>query len=245
MKSGHSEQNHTTKNTVIGVLVIVVVASFIAIGMLLLKPSGQDQDEGASNSSSSAHTNDDGGDELSDMPRRDEDDRAALGKKNAPVVMIEYADYRCPFCGAFHRDTLPTIIQKYIRQGKVRYEWRDNPIYGTQSENAAVAARAAGKQDKFWQFQDQVYSYTGNDHQDLSKKKLVGYAKKAHVHDIPQFKEDMTNPTLKKQVARDKQEAQTLGATSTPSFIIGDSVMMGAQPTEKFEEMIEKELQEQ
>lgn len=81
----------------------------------------------------------------------------SLGDENAPVTMIEYSDFQCPFCGKFARDTEPKLVEKYVRDGTLRIEWRDFPYLGQESANAAFAARAAQEQGKFWEYHDLLY----------------------------------------------------------------------------------------
>ena len=80
------------------------------------------------------------------LARRDADDYTAIGDVDAPLVMIEYSDYRCPYCALYATETQPELIKKYVDTGKLRIEWRDTPIFGEQSLDAAVAAPAAGEQ---------------------------------------------------------------------------------------------------
>ena len=70
----------------------------------------------------------------------------ALGKPDAPVVMINYAELRCPFCAKFSRDIEPELIKRYVDAGVLRLEWRDFPIFGEESLEAAKAGRAAAAQ---------------------------------------------------------------------------------------------------
>lgn len=79
-------------------------------------------------------------------PKREPNDPLAIGRPDAPVVLLDFSDYRCPFCGLFHRETFGTLVKEYVNTGKMRIEWRDLVVNGKESENAAVAARAAGEQ---------------------------------------------------------------------------------------------------
>lgn len=80
---------------------------------------------------------------VGDLSRRIDGDPLALGAVDAPVVMVAYSDYRCPFCAKFSRDTEPVLVEKYVDEGVLRIEWRDLPIFGEQSMSAARAGRAA------------------------------------------------------------------------------------------------------
>ena len=194
-------------------------------------PSGQPAAEGAA-----------GERRLPDLSRRIADDPTAKGAVDAPVVLVEFADYRCPFCGVYARETLPKLIDEYVAKGQLRIEWRDMPIFGEQSVNAAVAARAAGAQGKFWEYSAAVFAYPGNDHQDLPRERLVELAGQAGVPDIAAFEAALTDPELAKAVNADQAEARRLGVSSTPTFAVGGVPLMGAQPIEAFRAAIDAEL---
>ena len=178
-----------------------------------------------------------------DMSRRIADDPAALGKVDAPVVLVEYADYRCPFCGLFSRDTLPPLVEKYVKSGDLRVEWRDLPVFGDQSTQAAVAGRAAGKQNKFWEFNKATFAIAPErGHADLPRERLLQIAREAGVPDMTQFEADLDSKELQQAVAKDSQEAASLGATGTPTFLVNETPLVGAQPLATFEKAIDAEL---
>ena len=178
-----------------------------------------------------------------DMSRRTADDPTALGPVDAPVVLVEYADYRCPFCGLFSRDTLPPLVEKYVKSGELRVEWRDLPVFGDQSTMAAVAGRAAGNQGKFWEFNKAAFAIAPErGHADLSRERLVQIAQEAGVSDMTRFEADLDSTELQQAVAKDAQEAASLGATGTPTFLVNDTPLVGAQPLATFEKAIEAAL---
>lgn len=92
------------------------------------------------------------------LARRDASDALAVGRADAPVVMIEYSDFQCPFCGRFARETKPELLRRYVDEGILRIEWRNFPVFGEESQRAALAGWAAGRQKKFWEFHDVVYA---------------------------------------------------------------------------------------
>jgi protein-disulfide isomerase len=178
-----------------------------------------------------------------DMSRRTADDPTALGPVDAPVVLVEYADYRCPFCGLFSRDTLPPLVEKYVKSGELRVEWRDLPVFGEQSTMAAVAGRAAGNQGKFWEFNKAAFAIAPErGHADLSRERLVQIAQEAGVPDMTRFEADLDSTELQQAVSKDAQEAASLGATGTPTFLVNDTPLVGAQPLATFEKAIEAAL---
>jgi len=174
------------------------------------------------------------------LDRRIPGDPLAMGSVDAPVVMVEYSDYRCPFCGVFARDSMPELVKEYVDAGQLRIEWRDLALFGEQSVRAAVAGRAAGAQEKFWEFNEAVYAAApARGKPELSEAELVDLAKVAGVPDITQFTVDMKDPALAALVQADVQEAQQLGITGTPTFVINDQAISGAQPLAVFRSFID------
>ncbi|MFJ8232780.1 DsbA family protein [Streptomyces sp. NPDC094448] len=179
--------------------------------------------------------------ELERLARRETGDGLAIGSTTAPVVMIEYADFQCGFCGKFARDTEPALIKKYVDQGKLRIEWRNFPIFGEPSENAARGAWAASRQGRFWEFHAAAYA-KGSKAKGFSADRVKELAKQAGVPDADRFAEDMESDAAKQSVQRDQDEAYALGATSTPSFLINGRPIAGAQPERTFTDAIEAAL---
>ena len=179
-----------------------------------------------------------------DMSRRIDGDPTAMGPADAPVVMVAYADYRCPFCSLFEQQTLPTIAAEFVAKGLVRYEFRDMPLFGQQSVDAAVAGRAAGNQGKFWEFMSAVSAngVVEGGHPDLPRERLLGFAEVAGVPDIAQFTADLDDPALLAAVRADLAEGQKIGFSGVPAFLVGDIPVIGAQPADVFRQAINQEL---
>ncbi|MFF1710034.1 DsbA family protein [Streptomyces sp. NPDC058268] len=177
--------------------------------------------------------------ELAELARRDAKDPLAQGRKDAPVVLIEYADFKCGYCGKFARDTEPGLVKKYVDEGTLRIEWRNFPIFGADSESAARGAWAAGQQGKFWQFHEAAYA-DGSKEKGFGGDRLKELAKQAGVKDIGRFSDDASGAAAKAAVKKDQEEAYGLGATSTPSFLVNGRPISGAQPDEIFDQAIEQ-----
>ncbi|MEU4981763.1 thioredoxin domain-containing protein [Streptomyces sp. NPDC021969] len=174
------------------------------------------------------------------LARRDASDPLAVGRPDAPVVLIEYSDFQCPFCGRFARETKPELLRSYVDKGTLRIEWRNFPIFGEESEQAALAGWAAGRQQKFWEFHDVAYGKprernTGA----FGAENLVAMAREAGIADIERFQADMASDEARSAVREDQEEGYTLGVTSTPAFLVNGRPILGAQPTETFEEAVE------
>ncbi|MEU3662428.1 DsbA family protein [Streptomyces sp. NPDC032940] len=174
------------------------------------------------------------------LARRDTDDPLAVGDADAPVVMIEYSDFQCPYCGKFARDTEPELLRSYVDEGVLRIEWRNFPIFGEESEAAARAAWAAGQQDRFWEFHDQAYSKTRKKNTGaFSTDKLTAMAKAAGVADLDKWRADMDSDAADTAIRQDQNEGYSLGVTSTPAFLVNDIPVLGAQPVDTFKQTIE------
>ncbi|MEU6826396.1 thioredoxin domain-containing protein [Streptomyces atriruber] len=176
--------------------------------------------------------------ELEKLARRDAKDPLAQGRADAPVVMIEYADFKCGFCGKFARDTEPGLVKKYVDEGTLRIEWRNFPIFGEDSERAARGAWAAGRQGRFWQFHEAAYA-EGSKEKGFGDGRLKELAKQAGVKDADRFAADMGSDAAKSAVKKDQEEAYGLGAAATPSFVINGRPISGAQPDQVFDQAIE------
>ncbi|MFJ9577969.1 DsbA family protein [Streptomyces sp. NPDC101191] len=176
--------------------------------------------------------------ELEAYARRDAKDGLALGRADAPVVLIEYADFKCGYCGKFARDTEPALVKKYVEAGTLRIEWRNFPIFGEESEAAARASWAAGRQGRFWEFHKAAYA-PGAKEKGFGKERLTALAKEAGVADLARFTRDADSAAAREAVSRDQEQGYALGATSTPSFLVNGRPIAGAQPMETFTDAIE------
>lgn len=178
---------------------------------------------------------------LLSLARRQEGDPLAKGRVDAPVVMTEWADYRCPFCSVFGEETLPQL-QPLIDDGTLRVEFRDLAIFGDESVNAAAGARAAGNQGLFWEFQLALYKeLPNNGHPPVGDDLVLRIAREVGVADIARFETDYRSTEIRDAVAKDTEEAKELGVTSTPTFLVGSQVVQGAQPVEAFQKVIVEE----
>lgn len=178
-----------------------------------------------------------------DLARRTANDPLALGDVDAPVVMVEYSDYTCPFCGVYARKTQPEIVKKYVDSGQLRIEWRDLPVIGEDSEGAAIAGRAAGEQGMFWEYNNAIYAAAPERGKaDLSEAELLKFAEKIGIPDLEKFAADLKSPELLASVQADKNEATALGLNSTPTFVINNQAIPGAQPMEIFSQVIDEAL---
>lgn len=177
------------------------------------------------------------------------DDGRIRGRADAPITLIEYSDFTCGFCGRFFRETWPRLLAKYIETGKVRFVYRDYPRsdQGTGVE-AAVAARCAGAQGRYWPMHDRLFSERGR----LDSGSFKSYAKVIGL-DETSFAKCFDEREYLESIFRDRQEANRWGFHGTPGFILIRTVagstekepavaIPGAVPFEDFAEEIDRML---
>lgn len=179
---------------------------------------------------------------LAQLVRRDPGDPAAIGPVDAPVVLIEYADFTCKYCAAFARQTLPTLLTQYVERGKLRIEWRDAPVLSQNSVTTAIAARAAARQNLFWEYYEALYARTFAGNADWSRKELIDIAASVDKLDLTAFTKALDDPEVTRTVQKEAATSQALGVTGTPTFVLGDQVVNGAQPIEVFRQLIDTHL---
>src|SRR5690606_23403902 len=220
----------------------IVLAGSLTLGAVSLAGGADDPASPAAPSAASPSPSGESSPEEARMPdkaRRDAADPRALGRADAPVVLIEYSDFQCPFCGKFARDTKPRL-KKYVDDGTLRIEWRDFPIFGKESEAAARAGHAAARQGRFWEFHDVVYGKERKRNSgEFAQDRLVEMAREAGVPDLGRFRADMDGEAARKAVRRDADEGHELGVPSTPAFLINSRPVLGAPPYDLFEPAVE------
>jgi protein-disulfide isomerase len=162
------------------------------------------------------------------------------GSDNALVTLIEFSDFRCSFCRKFWQMTLPLLDEKYISTGKVRFIYRHFAVLGKPSELAAQAAECAGEQAKFWEYHDRLFAGAGSPFV-LTDGKLKGYAKDLGLKDQA-FNQCLDSGKHLKKVEGETSIAAFLGARGTPAFFLNRRLIVGAQPFEVFESLIEVSL---
>jgi len=159
-----------------------------------------------------------------------------LGPAAAPVTIVEFSDFQCPFC----KQVVPTLTQVRSRYGeKVKLVYRDFPIDGLhpQARKAAEAARCAQDQGKFWDYHDALFANAPK----LSLGQLKTYAQQVGL-DLPSFERCLASGTHAAAVQKSVDEGIRLGVTGTPAFFINGEFVSGAQPVESFARVIEREL---
>lgn len=175
----------------------------------------------------------------------DIDDDPILGSKDAPVVIIEFSDYQCPFCRVFWEETLPLLKKNYIDTGKVAFVYRDYPLSGHQAAQiSAVAANCANEQGKYWEYHDKIFSEQaklGKNTISYDKDDLAKWAKELGLN-IPSFNLCFSSGKYDEEIKKDYAAGSVAGVTGTPGFFINGRPVKGALPYEFFESIIKEEL---
>jgi len=166
------------------------------------------------------------------------DDDAILGDKNAPITIIEFSDFECPFCERFYSQTLPLIKKNYIDTGKAKLVYRDFPLsFHPNAQKAAEAAECAGEQGKYYEMHDLLFEKGVSGGINAFKQ----YAKDLGL-DITKFNECLDSGKYAVEVQKDFRDGQSYGVSGTPTFFINGIEVVGAQPYSVFEQIIEQEL---
>ncbi len=158
------------------------------------------------------------------------------GDAKAPVTIVEFADFQCPYCKNVQA-TLKELLTKY--QGQIKLAYRDFPLEALHShaETAAEASRCAGEQGKFWEYHDALYA----DQKKLDRTDLLETARK-HGLDAKSFESCLATGKFKAQVEHDIQDGARAGVSGTPGFFINGVFLNGAVPAAEFEQIINREL---
>lgn len=166
-----------------------------------------------------------------------------MGDPNAPVKIVEFADFQCPYCLRYWTETEPEIIQNYIATGKVYYEYHSvGGFIGPESADAANAAYCAADQNKFWDYHDVLFAnWTGENAGDFTPDRLRQYAAAIHLN-LDQFNTCISSGTHADEVNQDVSDAKAAGVQGTPAFIINGKLVEGAQPYSTFQETIDAAL---
>ncbi len=169
-------------------------------------------------------------------------DDFVLGEQNAPVTVVEYGDFQCPFCGKFFKDTEPVLRDKYIKTGKVKFIYRDFAFLGQESTWAANAARCAGEQGKFWEYHDYLYGNQRGENQGaFSKNNLKSFAAALGL-DKEKFSVCLDSDKYLEEVKNQTKAGGEAGVTGTPTNFINGTPYVGALPTANFIQIIDAEL---
>ena len=175
-----------------------------------------------------------------------DDDEQALGRPDAPVTMVEFTDYQCPYCRRFEAETFPRLKRVYVDTGKLRFIVRDLPLeIHSSAQPAAVAAHCAAEQGKFWPMHAALLAVAA----DLSPAGLKRQARAIGL-DMPLFESCQGAGKYIAAIGRNAMQARELGFNGTPAFVIGKAQngvlrgqsVDGALPYEDFDAALRQQL---
>lgn len=161
----------------------------------------------------------------------------AMGPETAPITVVEFSDFQCPFCGRVVA-TMKQVEKEYGDQ--VRIVFKHLPLaMHTKAPEAHAASQAAANQGKFWEMHDLIFA----NQRELNTDQYIAYAGQLGL-DVDRFKKDLVSPETKKKVDADAAEAARLGVTGTPGFFINGKFTSGAKPFSEFKRIIDEQLKQ-
>lgn len=174
-----------------------------------------------------------------------DDDPRSIGSLDAPVLIIEFTDFECPFCKQFFRDTKPQLAEQFIERGLVRLVVRDFPLADIHpsATAAAVAARCAANEGQFWPMYERLFAthtveWGGVPNRD--RDVFIEFAAELGL-DGTRFAACLDDPANTRAVQAESNAAARLGVNSTPNFLVNGQLLRGALPFRVFEDLIQQE----
>ncbi len=266
MSSDESEINYNTsekisvkKSTfnglIIGVIIVVGVASFFAgtytSNLNSNQISSEDLDEAIAKLELKLLQNQLPTKEAVEPVKISLDDDPVIGNPDAPITIVEFSDFQCPFCARFHTQTLPSILEEYIEQDKVKLVFRDFPIQRIHPNAlpASIAAQCANDQDKFREMHDILFEKQNEWNRMETTDALSLFSQYASEMQLDQesFDSCLTSGKHIAEIRNDLDDGHEYGVTGTPGFFIGNDQigyveLKGAQPFESFKKVIDAQL---
>lgn len=166
-----------------------------------------------------------------------------LGSEDAPVTIIDFSDYQCPFCKKFYSEIFPQLKADYIQTGKVAYVFRDFPLnIHPKAQYAHYAADCANEQNKYWEMHDMLFDKQDEwtESENLTET-FTNYARELGLN-TGTFEECVTSEKYRDEIEKDKNDGISYGIKGTPTFILNDKIIRGVSSYEQLKQLIEKEL---
>ena len=179
------------------------------------------------------------------------DDDPIRGDQDAPITIVEFSDFQCPYCARFQIQTLPLILEQYVDTGKVKFVFRDFPIQNSHPNAmpAAVASECAHEQDKYWQYHDALFENQGVWNKVENTSAITIFKEFATKLDLnqDQFDSCLDSGKYIEEISNDLKDGKSYGVTGTPGFFIGNEEIgfvkiNGAQSFEAFKSIIDSQL---
>lgn len=207
----------------------IIIAGVIVAAAIVYKPSGQTVDKG--------------GEQVINEPAPSyeaptADDDVVLGEASAPVEVIIFGDYQCPFCERLYQETEKPLRDEYVKTGKVKVVYRDYPLsFHPAAQPAAEAAECAGDQGKYWQYHDALFERQAT----ITTLDYVGLAVELGL-DKAAFKSCVDTHKFASEIAKDLADGTAAGVDGTPASFINGQLISGAVPYASFKAAIDAAL---
>lgn len=254
-KENMSVKKSSFNGVVIGIIVLVGVASFFAGSYTSNLNSNQisqeDLDEAIAKLELKILQNQLPTKQASPPVQISADDDPIIGNSDAPITIIEFSDFQCPFCARFYTQTLPLILEEYIEQGKVKLVFRDFPIQSIHPNAlpASVAAECANDQGKFREMHDILFEKQNEWNKLETTEALYVFSEYASSMQLDQktFDSCITSGKHIPEIQNDLNDGRDYGVTGTPGFFVGNekigfTELKGAQPFDSFKKIIDAQL---
>ena len=165
------------------------------------------------------------------------------GSPIAPVWVIEVSDFQCPYCKQWHDQTYPMLRDQYVKTGKVRLAYVNFPLsIHRHAMPAAEAAMCAGAQDKFWPMHDALFTTQGRWETLDNPTAVFDSLAQTNGVDIKRWRDCVSTGKMKPLIEADQYRASKAGASATPSFMIGNRLLTGAQPIDELKRAIDSAM---
>ena len=165
------------------------------------------------------------------------------GSASAPLWVIEVSDFQCPYCKQWHDQTYNAFLEQYVKTGKVRLAYVNFPLAShVYAWPAAESAMCAGAQGKFWPMHDGLFAT--QTHWEATSTPMVVFDSLAQANglDMQRWRDCVSSGKMKPLIEADHDRAARAGASATPSFMIGDKILTGAQPLPEMQRVIDSAL---
>ncbi|MCE9645468.1 MAG: DsbA family protein [Chloroflexi bacterium] len=160
----------------------------------------------------------------------------SIGPADAPITIVEFSDFQCPFCRRFEQDTYQPLLDAY--PGQIRFVYRNLPLTSIHPNAmpAAIASLCANDQDAYWPYHDKLFA-----NENLDEATYIQHATDLGL-DVEKFTACLSDGSHDAEIKADMDFSLSLGVQSTPTFFINGLAIVGAQPLENFKQLIDKEL---
>ena len=212
------------RKTRLGMLLgAVAIAAVIVVAVVLISQSGDDSGGGGGTTAPSNPN-----ELFAGIPQ----DRVSLGRPNAPVTMVEFADLQCPFCAQFETQMFPKIVNRYVKPGKLKVVFQPIAIIGSDSVAGARASASAGQQNKMFDYASLFYLNQGQENTGyVTDSFLTNLANAVPGLDVSKWKADLNSQGVNSMLSQAQSAAQTARVDSTPTFLVAKR----GQPLTRFD----------